>query len=567
LKDRLLDKLGERLPADKLSDCLRVEAESGQTLDKVILRKGLLPEEDLLSMFADAFGYEFRPTLEGMRVPETFTQKVPMQFARNYVLLGIGERDGTMQVATSSPFEVYPMDELANMLQMEIEPVFVPRMAITATLNKAYRHSADVVDEAIETIQEDTLDDISSLVSESEDLLDVANKAPIIKLVNMIMFQALKMRASDIHLQGFEDRLQIRYRIDGVLYDMEGVPKKVQDAVISRVKVMGKMDIAERRIPQDGRATIKIGDSEIDVRISSVPTNYGERIVMRLLDKTTNVYRLSEIGLSPEHLETVRKFSLLSHGVIFVTGPTGSGKTTTLYGMLSEIKSGEKNVITIEDPIEYHLSGISQIQVSNKKGLTFAAGLRSLLRQDPDIMMVGEVRDVETARIAIQAALTGHLVLSTLHTNDSAGAVTRMLDIGIEPYLVASSLIGVIAQRLVRVICKECHEEFVPDGDVLAAIADLKMKITDFPGGRLHRGRGCDVCFNTGYAGRTAIYEILKVNDSIRQLVVDRASASIIKQTALKHGLVTLRGDGISKVKAGQTTVDEVLRVTQLDIE
>jgi general secretion pathway protein E len=567
LKDRLLDKLSERLPADKLSDCLRVEAESGQTLDKVILRKGLLVEEDLLSMFADAFGYQYRANLEGMRVPETFTQRVPMQFARNYTLLGIGEQNGTMQVATSSPFEVYPMDELANMLQMEIEPVFVPRMAITATLNKAYRHSADVVDEAIETIQEESIDDLSSLVSESEDLLDVANKAPIIKLVNMIMFQALKMRASDIHLQGFEDRLQIRYRIDGVLYDMEAVPKKVQDAVISRVKVMGKMDIAERRIPQDGRATIKIGDSEIDVRISSVPTNYGERIVMRLLDKTTNVYKLNEIGLSLNHLETVRRFSNLAHGIIFVTGPTGSGKTTTLYAMLSEINSAEKNVITIEDPIEYHLGGISQIQVSNKKGLTFAAGLRSLLRQDPDIMMVGEVRDEETARIAIQAALTGHLVLSTLHTNDSAGAVTRMLDIGIEPYLVASSLIGVIAQRLVRIICKECKEEFVPDGEMLAAIHEVKLKITDFPGGKLHRGRGCDACFNTGYAGRTAIYEILKVNDEIRQLVVDRASASVIKQAALRQGLVTLRGDGLNKVKTGQTTVDEVLRVTQLDIE
>jgi general secretion pathway protein E len=453
------------------------------------------------------------------------------------------------------------------MLQMEIEPVFVPRMAITATLNKAYRHSADVVDEAIETIQEDSIDDLSSLVSESEDLLDVANKAPIIKLVNMIMFQALKMRASDIHLQGFEDRLQIRYRIDGVLYDMEAVPKKVQDAVTSRVKVMGKMDIAERRIPQDGRATIKIGDSEIDVRISSVPTNYGERIVMRLLDKTTNVYRLNEIGLSASHLDAVRRFSLLSHGVIFVTGPTGSGKTTTLYAMLSEINSAEKNVITIEDPIEYHLGGISQIQVSNKKGLTFAAGLRSLLRQDPDIMMVGEVRDQETARIAIQAALTGHLVLSTLHTNDSAGAVTRMLDIGVEPYLVASSLIGVIAQRLVRIICKECKEDFVPDGEVLAALHEVKLKISDFPTGRLQRGRGCDACFNTGYAGRTAIYEILKINDEVRQLVVDRASATIIKQAALRHGLITLRGDGLAKVKLGQTTVDEVLRVTQLDIE
>ncbi len=567
MKDKLIDKLGEKLPHDKLADCLRIEAESGQTLDKIILRKGLLVEEDLLALFADAFGYQFKATIDGVKVPEAFTTRVPMQFARNYTLLGIDEKDGVMHVATCSPFEVYPMDEAASMLHMEVEPVFVPRMAITAMLNKAYRHSADVVDEAIETIQEDTLDDLSSLVSESEDLLDVANKAPIIKLVNMVLFQALKMRASDIHLQPFEDRLQIRYRIDGVLYDMEAVPKKVQDAVISRVKVMGKMDIAERRVPQDGRATIKIGDSEVDVRISSVPTNNGERIVMRLLDKTTNVYHLNEIGLSAEHLETVRRFSNMAHGIVFVTGPTGSGKTTTLYGMLAEINSAEVNIITIEDPIEYHLAGISQIQVSNKKGLTFAAGLRSLLRQDPDIMMVGEVRDEETARIAIQAALTGHLVLSTLHTNDSAGAVTRMLDIGIEPYLVASSLIGVIAQRLVRLICPECREEFEPAGEELAEMKEVKLSRSDFPNGRLFRGRGCDNCFNTGYTGRTAIYEVLKINDTIRQLVVDRASATAIKQAALKNGLITLRGDGIAKVKAGQTTLGEILRVTQLDIE
>jgi general secretion pathway protein E len=554
LKDKLLDKLGERLSADKLSDCLRVEAESGQTLDKVILRKGLIPEEDLLSMFADAFGYEFKPNLEGLRVPETFTQKVPMQFARNYVLLGIGERDGTMQVATSSPFEVYPMDELANMLQMEIEPVFVPRMAITATLNKAYRHSADVVDEAIETIQEDSIDDLSSLVSESEDLLDVANKAPIIKLVNMIMFQALKMRASDIHLQGFEDRLQIRYRIDGVLYDMEAVPKKVQDAVISRVKVMGKMDIAERRIPQDGRATIKIGDSEIDVRISSVPTNYGERIVMRLLDKTTNVYRLNEIGLSPEHLDTVRRFSLLSHGIIFVTGPTGSGKTTTLYGMLSEIKSGEKNVITIEDPIEYHLSGISQIQVSNKKGLTFAAGLRSLLRQDPDIMMVGEVRDEETAKIAMQASLTGHLVLTTLHSQSAPSAVARLKDMGVDPGLISAAVNLIVAQRLARRLCLRCRRP-------AAALPEELEELGVQGGGEvlLYSANGCDECTGTGYKGRVALYEMMPIARSVLSSL--DAGTEEIYAAAVAEGMATLRQDGCRLCLDGVTTLDEVRRV------
>jgi general secretion pathway protein E len=383
----------------------------------------------------------------------------------------------------------------------------------------------------------------------------------------MVLFQALKMRASDVHLQPYEDRLQIRYRIDGLLYDMETVPKKVQDAVVSRVKVMGKMDIAERRIPQDGRATIKIGEAEVDVRISSVPTNHGERIVMRLLDKTTNVYKLDEIGLSPEHLTVMRKVIHMAHGIIFITGPTGSGKTTTLYAILGEVNAAEKNVITIEDPIEYHLAGVSQIQVANKKGLTFAAGLRSLLRQDPDVMMVGEVRDEETARIAIQAALTGHLVFSTLHTNDSAGAVSRMLDIGVEPYLVASSLIAVVAQRLVRVICKECRISHDPTPEDLQIMRDVKLSLTDLPEGKLHKGRGCDNCFNTGYVGRTAIYEVMTIGEKVRELCVQRASASVIKRAALEEGLVTLRGDGLRKVRLGQTTLQEVLRVTQMDFE
>ncbi len=324
MKEHILEKLGEKIPPEKLDDCLRLEAESGQTLDRIILRKGLLPEEDVLCVFAEALGYGFRIDLEGVKVPDTFTEGIPIQFARNYGLIGVTQDDGIMEVATASPFDVYPMDDVACMLGMEVQPVVVPRPAITSLINKAYRHKADMVDEAIDTIEEESLDDLTAFVSESEDLLDVANKAPIIKLVNMVLFQALKMRASDVHLQAFEDRMQIRYRIDGVLYDMESIPKKVQDAVISRVKVMGKMDIAERRIPQDGRSTIKIGDTEVDVRISSVPTNHGERIVMRLLDKSTNVFKLEEIGLSKAHLVMVEKFIHMSHGIIFVTGPTGS---------------------------------------------------------------------------------------------------------------------------------------------------------------------------------------------------------------------------------------------------
>jgi general secretion pathway protein E len=345
------------------------------------------------------------------------------------------------------------------------------------------------------------------------------------------------------------------------------IPKKVQEAVTSRIKVMGRMDIAERRLPQDGRCTIKVGDGEIDLRISSVPTSYGERIVLRLLDKTQKVFELENIGLSKEHHDLVSAFINYNHGIILVTGPTGSGKTTTLYAALSKINSPEMNILTIEDPIEYHLRGISQIQVSSKKGLTFAAGLRSLLRQDPDVIMVGEIRDEETARIAVQAALTGHLVFSTVHTNDSASTVTRLVDIGVEPYLVASSVICVIAQRLLRVICPECKSEYEPSDEELRECGITREDVKKAGrGGRLAVGMGCGRCFNTGYTGRTAIYEMLPINDAIREHVMAHDSATVIKQTALKNGLKTLRMDGARKVLEGTSTIEETLRVTQMDM-
>jgi general secretion pathway protein E len=374
------------------------------------------------------------------------------------------------------------------------------------------------------------------------------------------------MRASDIHLQPFEDRLQVRYRIDGILYDMESIPKKVQDAVTSRIKVQGKLDIAERRLPQDGRSTLRLGDAEVDVRISVVPTNYGERIVMRLLDKSARLYALEEIGLYDENLRMIDRFIHYSHGIIFVSGPTGSGKTTTLYSCLTRINSIRMNVMTIEDPIEYHLPSISQIQVNEKKGLTFASGLRSLLRQDPDIMMVGEVRDVETARIAIQSAQTGHLVFSTIHTNDAPTVATRLLDIGIEPYLVASSVLVCIAQRLVRQICPDCREFYPPTDADVQSLKELGLDPDRLKDGMLARGRGCGSCFGSGHQNRTGIYEILPIDDPMRELIVERASASKMKRSALNHGFRTLRMDGAEKVARGLTTMEEVLRVTQLDV-
>jgi general secretion pathway protein E len=373
----------------------------------------------------------------------------------------------------------------------------------------------------------------------------------------------LKIRASDIHLQPSTDRLQVRYRIDGILYDSKVIPKKFQDAIISRVKVMGKMDIAERRLPQDGRTSIKVGDGEVDVRISSVPTSYGERIVFRLLDKSARLYTLDEIGLTNDNLDIMRNLIGFSHGIILITGPTGSGKSTTLYAALAEINSDEKNCITIEDPIEYNIDGVSQIQVSNKKGLTFASGLRSLMRQDPDVMMVGEIRDGETAGISVQAANTGHLVFSTLHTNDSTGALTRMINLGVEPYLVASAVIAVIAQRLVRLNCLYCRKPYIPSEAEIHQLGALQDRV---PPEGLFKGRGCEQCLGRGLYDRTAIYEILEIDEVVRDQVIERTSASVVKQSAVERGTKTLRMDGLHKVIEGRTTVEEVFRVTQLDV-
>lgn len=552
------------LSEDQLNECQQEEHSTGKPLDKILREKGYVTEVALLEALAKRLRIPYFPDLTDCSVPEEFTHMVPPQFARTYNLVAVSETPGVIHVATCDPLDVQPMDDLAAMVDRVVEPVISPRAEITALINRAFQKSSADVDELLEGLDEDDLIGIAAEIDETEDVLDIANKAPIIKLMNTIMFEAQKNRASDIHLQPFADRLQVRYRIDGILYDTKVIPKKIQDALVSRVKVMGKMDIAERRLPQDGRTSLKVGDGDLDVRISSVPTSYGERIVFRLLDKTARLYKLEEIGLDNDNYQILDKLINSSHGILLVTGPTGSGKTTTLYAGLSEMDSQELNIITIEDPIEYNLDTISQIQVSTKKGLTFASGLRSLMRQDPDVMMVGEIRDEETAGIAVQASNTGHLVFSTLHTNDSAGAVTRMIDLGVEPYLVSSSLIGVVAQRLVRVICQRCKESYEPESSELV---NLGLTRDDLLEGLLYRGRGCENCLGRGYYDRTAIYEILTVNETIRDQIIARTSASVIKQVAVESGhLRTLRMDGARKVARGITTTDEVFRVTQMDV-
>jgi len=553
------------LDTERLDEVFRLEEETGQSFERIILHKGYMSENDVLRSLAHALDMEYKPALADEKVPEAFTHQVPVGFARNYALCAVDEANGTIRVATAFPLDTHPMDDLASMLGSEVEPVLAPRAEITALINRAYKAKAGIVDETMDGMREDDVMSEAMALDESEDLLATANKAPIIRLVNMVLFQALKMRASDVHFQPFPDRLQVRYRIDGVLYDMEAPPKKVQDAILSRIKVMGNMDIAERRLPQDGRASVKLGDSDVDIRISSVPTSSGERVVLRLLDKSARLYELKEIGLETDNLKIVEKYIQYNHGILLVTGPTGSGKSTTLYAALQQVNSTQLNVITLEDPIEYQLEGISQIQINEKKGLTFAKGLRHLLRQDPDIMMVGEIRDVETAGIAIQAALTGHLVYSTLHTNDAASTITRLVDIGLEPYLVASSLICVIAQRLVRRICPECRYDCEPTEEDLFDVKSIGLTIDQFPNGKIWKGRGCPSCYNTGYTDRTGIYEVLPVDEIIKEQVMSRVNSTVIKKDSLERGCRTLRMDGAFKVLSGVTTPAEVLRVTQLD--
>ena len=541
-------------------------AATGQTFDRLLLNRGV-EEEAMLRAFAADLDLDFRERLEGITVPPTFVDLVPMAFARAHDMIAIGQDNGALLVACAHPLDVHPQDDLASMLPGEVRFVLAPRPEITTIVNRAFRHKADGVDEALEDLEEGDIAGLASAIEESEDLLDVANKAPIIKLVNSVLFQALKMRASDVHFQPYADRLQVRFRIDGILYDMEMVPKNAQDAILSRIKVMGKMDIAERRLPQDGRATIRIGDGEVDVRISIVPTSTGERAVLRLLDKTARVYGMTEIGLDSHNQEILQKYIHYPHGIILVTGPTGSGKTTTLYASISNISTGDKNILTIEDPVEYALDGISQVQVNVKKGLTFAAGLRSFLRQDPDVMMVGEIRDLETAEIAIRAAITGHLVFSTVHTNDAPSTITRLVDIGVEPYLVSSSLLLLVAQRLVRTLCPSCKEFRDPTEAERAELKEMGLRSEQLVDWQLAHSEGCSECFNSGYQGRTAIYEMLPMVQEIRDMVMRNANATELKREAIRSaGMRTLRMDGLQKIVQGVTTADEVLRVTQLDV-
>lgn len=532
---------------------------TGIALSQALLEAGLT-QRAALEIEAEAFGLPFLPTIDPVSIPPALASGIPIGFAKKNKLVPVAETDGAVIIALSRSEALAALPDLRVLTGRPVLACLAPEEEIIHAINRIFDMGPENAEDLIEGISEESLDKLAHEFDEPKDLLEADDEAPVIRLINGILFQAVKDRASDIHIEPFDRELAVRYRIDGLLYKVLSPPKALHASMVSRVKIMASLDIAEKRLPQDGRIRIKIAGKEIDIRVSVLPTAFGERVVMRLLDKTAVVLRLEDIGLGGQRLESFKNLIEKPNGILLVTGPTGSGKTTTLYSALSRINSEDINIITVEDPIEYQIRGIGQIQVNPKIQLTFAAGLRSILRQDPDVIMVGEIRDGETAEIAIQASLTGHLVFSTLHTNDAASAVTRLIEMGIEPFLVSSSIHAILAQRLVRILCPDCKTPYRPDD---AELGQLGLKREGLEGGVLYRAAGCDGCKNTGYRGRTGIYELLAITDNIRAEVMKGSDAATIKKAAVAKGMLTLREDGANKALRGVTSAEEVIRVTQ----
>uniref|UniRef100_UPI0040579D13 type II secretion system ATPase GspE n=1 Tax=Candidatus Electronema sp. TaxID=2698783 RepID=UPI0040579D13 len=545
---------------DVIAAALKVQAEKGGRLGRILVQQKKISEDELLRAVSRQFGLEIKMSLPPNPDP-FFIEKIPIAFLRKFKMMPVATPEESF-IALSDPHFFQQLDDLQRVLGLEgLRTCLAPADEILVAINMAYdRDSEGAADQVLQDIADDDPEALLSEIEETADLLDDTSDAPVIKLVNLILSQAVRDGASDIHIEPYKDKVKIRKRVDGILYDMITPSKHVQAKLLSRVKIMAKMDIAERRLPQDGRIEIRVADKNIDLRVSSLPTAFGERIVMRLLDKSNVLLSLEQLGMSPRDLESLMKLIKAPHGIILVTGPTGSGKTTSLYSALTVLNQPDVNIITVEDPIEYQINGISQMQVNSKIDLTFANGLRTIVRQDPDIILVGEIRDLETAEMAIQAALTGHLVFSTLHTNDAASAVTRLIDMGVEPFLVSSSVNAVMAQRLVRRICPACKEAYTPAPEYI----DSLSLPPEFKGATLHRGRGCDACLNTGYQGRQGIYELMVFSEEIKSLILTTSDSGQLKRTAqhdAEHPMRTLRQDGLRKVLEGATTLEEVFRV------
>ncbi len=550
-----------KLTADKLQAALAARKSPYDRLDRILVQMGFVNERDVLEVLGEQMQIDVVDLAE-IDIDVQILKKMPQRLVHKRGLIPIEMRGDTLRVATADPYDITAFDELRMFFghKVKIEPVLAAESEIQRLIRQHFGVGGSTIDEMIEEQAEDEdIELLTDSVDENGDLVEMAQEATVVKLVNEILSEAIRDKASDIHIEPYEDDLKIRYRIDGVLQKTQLPPqiRRFQAAIISRIKIMCNLNIAEKRLPQDGGFKARIHGREIDFRVSVIPTGYGEAVVLRILDKQSINLSLQQLGMDNEVLANFNTLINQPHGIILVTGPTGSGKTTTLYAALHAIVSDEIKILTVEDPIEYYLDGINQVQTNEKIGLTFARALRSFLRHDPDVILVGEIRDRETAEVAINASLTGHLVFSTLHTNDAATANTRLLDMGIEPFLISSSVEGILAQRLVRLICPHCKEAYEPDRAQLPPDFELE------PGQKLYRGRGCRECRNIGFKGRLGIFELLMMNDEIRELVVQRASGGRIQEAAIKNGLRLLREDGWRKIKAGLTTPEEVLRVSK----
>jgi general secretion pathway protein E len=549
-----------------LEEALRAQADEGGRVGEVLVARKAVSADDVAKALALQLDLPYHAQVALDSLDSELVRQVPINFAKQALILPLRLEGESVALLVADPLDTTVLDHARMLLQRNVSPHVATGAVIVDAINGIYDRAVNEAEQLVGEMEAQDLQSLAHELEEPQDLLDVDDEAPIIRLVNSLLFRAAKERASDIHIEPMERELLVRFRIDGVLQEIIKPPKRYQNSIVSRVKVMGQLNIAEKRLPQDGRIRIKLAGRDIDIRLSTIPCTFGERIVMRLLDKNTTLLDLQDIGMGQDSMHAMDQVIRRSHGIILVTGPTGSGKTTTLYAALSRINTPDLNILTVEDPVEYQLRGIGQMAINPKIGLTFAAGLRSFLRQDPDVIMVGEIRDRETAEIAIQASLTGHLVFSTVHTNDAASAITRLVDMGVEPFLVASSLMAVMAQRLVRRVCPHCREAYRPTAEELKEVGLTPEAVTRAGNPTIYRGKGCDACGGTGYRGRTGIYELLMVDDDIRQLTLKNVDSSSIKRTGVQKGMLTLLDDGARKVLAGETTLAEVLSVTQEDI-
>ena len=567
LKDRIVEILlaSKKIKEDQLKGALDIHKAKGGNLAAILIEKGLVTQQDVVMILSNELNI---PPINLARYKIDFAviDLIPERIAKQYLLIPISKIGNHLTVAMSDPFNIFAIDDMKTLTNYHIDPVIATESDIVDAINTYYKK--DTLDVAALVEKAHATEDLTVVGEEKIDigiLAEESTKAPVIKMVDLIIAEALKKRSSDIHVEPLEDALRIRYRVDGNLQEAFTLPKKNQNAVIARLKIMSKLDITESRIPQDGRFRIRLDEKEIDFRVSILPTTFGGKIVLRALDKSNLSIGLERLGFLPRPLAVFRDAISRPFGMILITGPTGSGKSTTLYSIITQLNTIERNIITVEDPVEYQVEGITQIQAKPEIGLTFASGLRSLLRQSPDIIMVGEIRDSETADIAIKASLTGELVLSTLHTNDAAGAVTRLIDMGVEPFLVASSVVMIGAQRLCRKLCQACREEYERPQSVLDRIGIDYAKAKREGKAKFMRGRGCNKCNNTGYYGRIAILEAFLIDDKIREMIVNRGTTDEIKTYAIKNGMMTLRDNAVELFTSGMTTLEEVLRVTSED--